>query len=82
MYLQNKPLGFKEGLLALAKKIQTQDPLEEVDIGDGGIKKPTYISIKIDPIMKVQMIELLKEFKDSFALDYDEIPWLNRELVE
>lgn len=28
------------------------------------------------------MIEMLKEYKDSFALDYDEIPGLNREPVE
>jgi len=31
-----------------AKKLQAQDPLKEVDLGDGTIKRPTYISTKID----------------------------------
>lgn len=46
------------------------------------MKKSTYISINIDPNLTVQMIELLKEFKDCFAWDYDEMTDLNRDLVE
>lgn len=56
------------------------DQLEEVDLGDGTIKKPTYISVNIDLSLKIQMVELL--LKDYFTWDYDEIPGLSWDLVE
>lgn len=62
--------------------MQAQDPLNEFDLRDGTIRKPTYISSKVDPSLKIQMAELLKEFKDCFAWDYDEMTWLNQDLVE
>jgi len=65
-----------------AKRMKAQDPLEEVDMGDGSIKRPTYISTKIDKDFIVQIIELLKKYKDSFAWDYNEIPGLSRGMVE
>jgi hypothetical protein len=43
------------------------DELEEVDIGLGDRSRPTYVSAKLDPKYKRQLIELLKEFKDYFA---------------
>ena len=46
------------------------------------VKRLTYISAKIDPALRVEIIQLLKEFKDCFAWDYDEIPNLDRRLVE
>ncbi|KAK2362505.1 hypothetical protein QL285_087565 [Trifolium repens] len=62
--------------------MQAQDPLQEIDIGDGLVKRPTYISTNIDPSLRVKMVELLKEYKDCFAWDYDEMPGLSKELVE
>lgn len=53
-----------------------------MDVGDGSIKMPTYISVKIDPNLKHQVLQLLKNYKDFCAWDYDEIPGLSRELVE
>jgi len=41
--------------------MKAPDPLEEVDMGDGSIKRPTFISTKIDKDFKVQIIELLKK---------------------
>jgi len=38
------------------EKIKAQDPLEEVDLGDGSIKRPTYISTKIDKDFKIQIV--------------------------
>ncbi|XP_057451900.1 uncharacterized protein LOC130743686 [Lotus japonicus] len=75
------PLGFEKPLVD-ATKMEAQDPLEEVDLGDGSKKMPTYISSLIDPELKGRMIELLKEFRDCFAWDYDEMPGLSRNLVE
>ena len=37
------------------------DDLEEVDIGPGDKPRPTFISKKLDPILREQMIALLKE---------------------
>src|ERR1044072_5745739 len=78
----DEPLGFERDPNISAKRMQAQDPLEEVDLGDGEIKRPTYISAKIDPSLKNEMVCLLKEFKDFFAWDYNEIPGLSRDLVE
>lgn len=55
--------------------------MEEIDFGDGSVKRPTYRSSKIDPDLKVQTIELLNEFKDCFAWDYNEMSGLSREMV-
>src|ERR1044072_7034820 len=78
----DEPLGFERDPSISTKRMQAQDPLEEVDIGDGEIKRPTYISAKIDPDLKNEMVCLLKEFKDCFAWDYNEMPGLSRDLVE
>jgi hypothetical protein len=40
------------------------DELEEVDIGFGGRPRPTYVSPRLDPEYKRELIDLLKEFKD------------------
>jgi len=78
----DNPLGFEKDPMGSAKRMQAQDPLEEVDMGDGSEKMPTYISTQIDKDFKVQIIELLKKYKDSFAWDYNEMPGLSRDMVE
>jgi hypothetical protein len=40
------------------------DELEEIDLGDGNGKCPTYVSSKLQ---KVEMHDMLKEFSDCFA---------------
>ena len=62
--------------------MQPHDPLEEIDLGDRSTIRPTYISANIDPSLRIKVIKLLKEFKDYFAWDYNEMPGLSRELVE
>ena len=41
--------------------------LEEIDIGLGDRPRPTYVSAKLNPEYKQELIDLLKEFKDFFA---------------
>ena len=41
--------------------------LLEVNIGPGDRPRPTYVSAKLDPKYKQELIDLLKEFKDCFA---------------
>ena len=78
----DEPLGFERDPLANNIKMLAQDPLEEIDLGEGTTRRPTYISANIDPQLRVEVIQLLKEFKDCFAWDYDEMPGLDRDLVE
>jgi hypothetical protein len=59
-----EPLGFEKDFSGSNYKMQAQDPLQEIDIGDGSVKRPTYISTNIDPSLKVKLVELLKEYKD------------------
>ena len=58
------------------------DEFEEVDIGPGDRPRPTYVSAKLDPGYKRELIDLLKEFKDYFAWEYYEMPSLDRSIVE
>jgi len=37
------------------------DELKEVDIGSGDRPRPTYVSAKLDPEYKPELIDLLKE---------------------
>ena len=43
------------------------DELEEIDIGSGDRPRLTYISTKLDPEYKQELVGLLKKFKDCFA---------------
>src|SRR3954468_18228674 len=65
-----EPLGFEKNPMASNIKMLAQDPLEEVDLGDGSLKSVTYIGAKLDLDLKTKVITLLKENKDCFARDY------------
>src|ERR1051325_11106139 len=77
-----EPLGFEKDPTDSGAKMLAQYPLEEVNLGDENTKRITYISAKLNPGLKQEVIEVLKRNKDCFAWDYDEIPSLKRELVE
>jgi len=57
----DEPLGFEEDPLGSTTKMRAQDPLEEVDLWDGSIKSPTYVSAKINKEFKDRIVELFKE---------------------
>ncbi|KAK2444839.1 hypothetical protein QL285_015834 [Trifolium repens] len=78
----DEPLGFEKDPISQSHKMQAQDPLQEIDLGDGLTKRPTYISVNIPPDLKAKVVQLLLEFKDCFAWDYNEMPGLSRKLVE
>lgn len=77
----DEPLGLEKDLVASTMKLQPQDPLEEIDFGDGANKRLVYISANIDPSMRIKVISLLQEYKDYFAWDYNEMSDLRRDLV-
>src|SRR4051812_49195567 len=43
----DEPLGFEMDPSGTVKKMQAQDPLEEIDLGDGILKRPTYVSTRL-----------------------------------
>jgi hypothetical protein len=57
------------------------DDLEEVDIRDEILRRPTYISVRLTPEQK-EKCQLLKGYMCCFAWDYTEMPELSRELVK
>jgi hypothetical protein len=66
----------------LGRGFSSMDDLEEVDIGDGVISRPTYVSACLSMSQKQELIELLKVYTCCFAWDYTEMPGLSKELVE
>ena len=51
----------------LGQEFTSADLLEEIDIGLGDRPRPTYVSAKLDPEYKQELINLLKECRDCFA---------------
>jgi hypothetical protein len=41
-----------DDLSKLGKGFTSVDPLEEVDIGDGTVPRPTFVSKNLDPVFK------------------------------
>ena len=64
------------------KKPQVHDPMEEVNLDTVEEPRINYISYLFSTNLKEWIISLLQEFKDCFALNYDEMPRLDRSLVE
>jgi hypothetical protein len=59
----------------------SSDKLEEVDIGNGVVKQPTYLNVNLIEAQKGKILELLREFTDYFTWSYTEMPDLSKELV-
>lgn len=68
------PLGFEKDPMTFTEKIQAHDSLEEINLWDKSIKRHTYISTKVYPNLKNQVIQLLNNYKDFFTWDYNEMP--------
>ncbi|KAL2320635.1 hypothetical protein Fmac_029604 [Flemingia macrophylla] len=62
--------------------MEAQDPLEEVNLGTDEDRRVTYISKLLDPEIKKQVIQTLQQYKDCFTWEYNEMPGLDRKLVE
>jgi hypothetical protein len=75
-------IGVVEDLDELGKLGRGFSSMDEIDICDGVIPRPTYVSARLDVNQKQEIIELLKAYKCCFAWDYTEMPGLSRELVE
>ena len=66
----------------LGQGFTSADPLEEVDIGDGTIPRPTFVNKTLKSDSRDKLIGLLKDYFDCFAWSYTEMSGLNRDIVE
>jgi hypothetical protein len=46
------------------------DEVDEIDIGDEAVHRPTYVSRNLTPEQKVEVCKLLNEFVTCFAWEY------------
>ena len=76
----DNPIGGTDG--KLGHDFISVDELQQIDIGSGDRPRPTYVSAKLDPEYKRELIDLLKEFKDCIAWEYYEMPSLDQSIVE
>ena len=51
--------------------------LKEIDICPRDRPRPTYVNAKLDLEYELELIDLLKKFKDYFAWEYYEMPGLD-----
>ena len=74
----------KEEEIAAEKDVQVmaEEKLEEIDLGSNPQEqKLISISSRLSEEEKLELILLLKEFKDVFAWDYSEMPGLDPGLM-
>lgn len=63
-------------------KYQSQDPLQEINIGSESDPRPIFVSQFMAEEDKFGMVDLIKEYSDCFAWSYHEMPGLDRSIVE
>ncbi|XP_015960134.1 uncharacterized protein LOC107484040 [Arachis duranensis] len=80
-----EPLGFEKYFVKDEehfKGFESQDPLEEINLGTPDDVQITYICKGLVDPFRTELFHLLHEFKDCFAWDYYEMPGLDHSLVE
>lgn len=75
-------MSFEKDPVSSSTKMHPRDPLEEFDLGDRTSRRSMYISANIEPDLRLNVINLLQEFRDYYSWDYNEILGLSRELME
>jgi hypothetical protein len=69
-----------EDLDKLGQGLSSVDLLEEVDIGDDSISRPTFVKQRLKANYKAKLFELFKDYVDCFGWNYNEmcrrpVPW-------
>jgi hypothetical protein len=65
-----------EDMGKLGQGFSSVDELEEIDIGNSGTGRPTFVNVNLGREQKEEMRALLKGFIDCFAWEYTEMPSL------
>jgi hypothetical protein len=56
-----------DDLSKLGQGFTLTDPLEEVDIGNGTVPRPTFVNKNLRHLFKSDLLKLFKEYVDCFA---------------
>uniref|UniRef100_A0A2N9EQZ9 Uncharacterized protein n=1 Tax=Fagus sylvatica TaxID=28930 RepID=A0A2N9EQZ9_FAGSY len=68
--------------VAADPKISAKEELEVIDLSsDPSVHKPVSISASLSVEERMHLVELLKEYQDVFAWQYDEMPRIDPKLV-
>ena len=63
-------------------KISAKEELEVINLSSNpNIHKPVFISASLSAEERMHLVELLKEYQDVFAWQYDEMPGIDSKLV-
>ena len=72
----------KEVVVEKDAQVVAKEKLEEINLGTDSHKpRPISINSRLSEKEKLELILLLKEFKDVFTWDYNEMPGLDSGLV-
>ena len=72
----------KEVVVEKDAQVVAKEKLEEINLGTDSLKpRPISINSRLSEKEKLELILLLKEFKDVFMWDYNEMPGLDSGLV-
>jgi hypothetical protein len=66
----------------LGQGFSSTDTLEEIDIGDGIIPRPTFVNKNMSLEHKDAITKLLNDYVNCFAWNYREMTGLSQNLVE
>ena len=59
----------------------TEDKVTQVNLGDKANPKPIFISKNLSPSKKADRIQLILEYIDVFAWNYEDMPGLDLQIV-
>ena len=59
-----------------------EEPTKEINLGTEDNPRTVIISLNLDPEEECALIKVLKEYKDTFAWTYEDMPGLDPALVE
>lgn len=62
-------------------KLEAHDPLDEINLDDETMKRPTFFNRYVQGEFIEKLVGILKEYKDWFAWDYEEMPGLDKCLI-
>lgn len=63
------------------RSIETKDPLVEIDLGNGNVRHPLFVSRLLDERIRSKLVGVLRRHSDCFAWDYHKLPGLSREII-
>uniref|UniRef100_A0A2N9FE10 Uncharacterized protein n=1 Tax=Fagus sylvatica TaxID=28930 RepID=A0A2N9FE10_FAGSY len=79
---KSQPQCMQQNRLQQTSKISAEEELEVINLSsDPDVNRPVSISASLSVEERMHLVELLKEYQDVFAWQYDEMPGIDPKLV-